>query len=171
MNHHYIPTAIRIEKNLGTNVALETFKVDTTEQELHYVFHNNDGQKELRRALNAKHHLTTPSFATTTFFTLNKKFDQTGRTPVILVSSPNDWEFTGDLQERVVYGEFRNRDSSVFKINNKELEAYHLCLFESSAGGSDEDIVDIYISKYHGLPYELVHGEKKIVAKMLKKNY
>ena len=172
MNHHYIPINIRVEKNMGNQNAVELYEVDTTEQELHYSFQNSQGTEEYKRPLNARHYLTTPSFATSTFFTLTKKFDQTGRTAVVFLSSPNDWNYVGQLEEKVIFGEFKSRESTEFKINEKELEAYHLCLYEHSAlEHSDEEPVNLYISKYHGIPYELLHGDKKIIAKALKKNY
>lgn len=172
MNHHYIPIHIRVEKNMGNQNSLETYTVDTTEQELSYSFQNTHGTQDYRRPLNARHYLTTPAFATSAFFTLSKKFDQTGRTPIVFLSSPNDWSYEGPLEEKIIYGEFKVRDSEEFKINDKELDAYHLFLYEHPASEhSDEEPVNLFISKHHGLPYELIHGDKKIIAKSLKKNY
>ncbi len=172
MNHHYIPFFIKVEKSMGTKSATEIYKFDTIEQELKYTFQNADGIKEFERPLNARQYLTTPAFSTSTFFTLSKKFDQTGRTSVTLVSSPNEWDFVGPLQEKVVYGEFISRDESEFKINGKVLEAQKLCLFEhSSHEKTDGEATNIFISSYHGIPYELTHGDQKVTMKNLKKNY
>ena len=170
MNHHYIPIHIRVEKTLGHQHAVETYAIDTTEQELLYTFQSGQSKQEFKRALNAKHHLTTPSFATSGFFTLSKKFDQTGRTPLIFVSSPNEWTYTGPLDEKIVYGEYRPREE--FKIKDKPLEANHLCLFEQNVSDPKVDIpVDLWISHHHAIPYELIQGDQKIVVKNLKKNY
>jgi hypothetical protein len=173
MNHHYIPFHVKVEKSLGTKLVSEIYNFDTIEQELKCTFQNSDGVKEFERPLNARQYLTTPAFSTSTFFSLSKKFDQTGRTSLTLISSQNEWDFIGPLQEKVVYGEFMSRDDSEFKINGKVLEAQKLCLFEHSSHEktADEVPTDIFISNYHGIPYELTHGDQKITMKNLKKNY
>jgi hypothetical protein len=172
MSHHYIPFSVQIEKTMGTFHARETFKIDTTEQELRYSFVGQAGTHEFQRPVSAKHYLTTPAFATSAFFTLTKKFDPSSRTPVIFLSSPNEWEYLGPPEEKLVYAEYKSREAPEFKIHDKELAASHLCIFEHSpVDHADEEPMNLYISRYHGLPYELVHGDQKIVAKKIKKNY
>ncbi len=172
MNHHYIPFSIRIEKSMGNFQATENFKIDTMEQELHYSFEGESGVHEFKRAISAKHYLSAPAFSTSAFFTMTKKFDPNGRTPIIFISSSNEWEYVGPPEEKIVYGEFELRETTKFKIQDKELVANHLCIYEhNSTEHIEEEPMNLYISKYHGIPYELIHGDQKIVAKTLKKNY
>jgi len=47
-----------------------------------------------------------------------------------------------------------------------------LCLYERDSSESNPDTpAEIFISKHYGIPYELVHGDQKIVIKNLKKNF
>lgn len=171
MNHHFTPTLVRIEKSLGSLYTDEVFKVDLAEQELHYTFKNTSMSQEFKRAHNAKHYLTTPSFATSTMFTLSKKFDPTGRTPVIFFGTQNEWEYVGPPTEKIVYVDYVAREMTDFKLNNKEISASHLGLYEfDSSQHISEEPVNIYLSKHFGLPYQLVHEDQKITVKSLKKH-
>lgn len=171
MNAHYVPYFVRIEKSLGNRYAQEVFSLDVTNQELKYTFQNAQNTQEFSRPLSAKHYLTSPSFATSAIFTLSKKFDATGRTPITFVSSHNEWSYEAPPEERVVFAEFKTRDLQDFKINNAPLSASHLCIWEMDSSTIHlEDPVEIFISKHYAIPYQMIHGDQKIVIKNLKKN-
>ncbi len=171
MNSHFIPYLVRIEKSMGKLYAEEVFKIDPNEHELHYTFKNSHSSQEFKRPHNAKHYLTTPSFATTALFTLSKKFDPTGRTPVVFVASQNEWEYLGPPTEKIVYVDLLARELTDFKLNNKELSASHFGLFENDANQhSNEEPVNLYVSKHYAIPYQLLNGEQKIMIKTLKKH-
>lgn len=171
MNQHYIPTFVRIEKSIGNKYAQETYKVDVPNLELHYSFQNSQNTQEFSRNISAKHYLTSPAVSTAGLFTLSKKFDATGRTPVVLISSENEWSYSAPPTEKIVYAEFKTREMQDFKLNNNQLSASHLCLYEfdSSHAGSEQP-VDLFLSKHYAIPYQLNHGELKIIVKNLKKN-
>ncbi|WP_408099067.1 hypothetical protein ACJVC5_09135 [Peredibacter sp. HCB2-198] len=171
MNQHYIPTFVRIEKSIGNRYAQEAYKLDVPNLELQYSFQNSQNTQEFSRNISAKHYLTSPAVSTAGMFTLSKKFDATGRSPVVLLSSDNDWTYVSPPTEKIVYAEFRTREMQDYKLNNSPLSASHLCLYEfdtSNAGA--EQPVNIYLSKHYAIPYELVHGDQRIVIKNLKKN-
>lgn len=171
MNQHYVPYFVRIEKSIGNKYAQEVYKVDLSNLELSYTFQNSQMTQEFGRTIGAKHYLTAPAVSTSGLFTLSKKFDVTGRTPITLISSDNDWTYKAPPVEKVIFAEFKTREMQDYKLNNNSLSASHLCLYEfdtSNAGA--EQPVNIYLSKHYAIPYELTHGDQRIVIKHLKKN-
>lgn len=171
LNQHYYPIYSHVEKSIGNRFAAETYRIDVTNQELFYVFQNQDGTEEYNRQISSKHYLTTPAISTAAAFSLSKKFDATGRTAVTLLNSANDWSYQGPPTEKIIFAEFRTREMPDYKLNNVSLSASHLCLYEfdSSHAGQDRP-VDIYVSKHFAIPYQLVQGDHKFNIKNLKKN-
>lgn len=171
MTQNFIPFFMRIEKSIGNKYVVESYKYDLHSQELHYTFQTPQKTQEFTKPHSAKHYLTSPAFATSTLFTLSRKFDPTGRTSVTFVRSHNDWTYEGPPADKLVYAEFKSRDLADFKLNNNTLSASHLCLYEhDSIHSLNEKPVDIFISKHYAIPYQLIHGDMKIVIKNLKKN-
>jgi hypothetical protein len=171
MNQHFVPNMARIEKSIGNRYAQEIYKIDTAIQELHYTFQNSQTTQEFHKPFNSKHYLTSPALSTAGLFTLTKKFDPTGRTAVVLLSSENEWTYLGPPTEKIVYVDFKVRNMEDFKLHGNALTASHLCLYEQdSSASSSAPPVDLFISKHFGIPYQLLQGDLKIVIKNLKKN-
>ena len=170
MNQNFYPYFVRIEKSLGHKYAQEIYKIDLANQELNYTFQGTKGTQEFKRPVNSKHYLTSPAVCTAAIFSLSKKFDATGRTPVVLVSSNNDWTYQGPPTEKMIYAEFKTREVANYKLNNTELSASHLCLYEfDSSHTTTEQPVHLYLSKHFAIPYQLIHADQKINIKNLKK--
>ena len=170
MNQNYLPTFVRIEKSLGNRYSQEILNFDLSTQELKYVFQNSRGTQDFTRPLTAKHYLTSPAFSTSAIFTLSKKLDATGRSPISFIGSQNDWSYEHPPEEKIVYAEFKSREIPDFKLNNTPLSASHLCLYEFDTSAMTTEIpVEIFLSKHYGLPYQLIHGDQKIVIKNLKR--
>lgn len=171
MNANYIPIFVRIEKSIGNRYAQEILKFEGQNNELKYSFNDSINTQEFHKSLNAKHYLSSPAFATSTIFTLSKKFDAAGRTPVTFVGTENEWSYAGPPEEKIVYVDFKTRDAAEFKINNATLPASHLQMFQyDSASTLGEAPVEVFVSKHWGIPYQLTHGDHKIKIKNLKKN-
>lgn len=171
MNQHFTPHFVRIEKSIGNKYALESYKIDAATQELHYNFQNSQMSQDYKRSFNIKHYLSSPAISTTAMFTLTKKFDATGRTAVVLLSSDNDWTYQGPPTEKILYADFKARDMDDFKLHGNPLSASHLCLYEMDTSAvSSEQPVNLYLSKHYSVPYQLQQGDLKIVIKNLKKN-
>lgn len=170
MNQFFYPTFIRIEKSIGNKLAEETFKIDTANLEVTYTFKNNSETHQYTRAINTKQHIPTPAISALGYFTLNKKFDASGRTPTILLSSENEWDYLGPPTEKIIYAEFKTRDVSGFKINGNSLLASHLCLYESdSPQAGQESPVELFLSKHYSIPYRLIQDGLKVEIQKLKK--
>lgn len=171
MNNSFHPTFLRVEKSLGNRYAQEVFKFDTSDQVLKYTFQTSKDTQEFTRSLSAKHYITSPAFSTAGIFTLSKKLDATGRTPISLISSENEWTYEKPPEEKLIYAEFKSREVVDFKLNNTPLAASQICLYEfDTSAMTKETPVDIFLSKHYGIPYQLIQGDQKIVIKNLKKN-
>jgi hypothetical protein len=170
MNAHFVPYFVRIEKSIGNKYAQEVFKFDLTSQVLHYTFQNAQDTQEFTKTFSPKHYLTSPAFSTATMFSLTKRFDATGRTPLVLIGTSNEWTYQGPPEEKMIYAEFKTREVQNFQLNGQALSASHLCLFEHDALlTTQEEAVDIFVSKHYALPYQMLHGNQKIIVKHLKK--
>lgn len=171
MNAHFVPVFVRIEKSIGNKYAQEIFKLDPQNMELHYTFQTSQGSNEFKRGVSAKHYLTSPAVSTAAIFTLSRKFDATGRTPIIILSSENEWTYAGPPTEKILFAEFKARELSDFKLHGNPLAASHLCLYEHDASHAGlEEPVDLFLSKHYSIPYMLQHKDLKISIKQLKKN-
>lgn len=172
MTNHYVPTLVRIEKSIGKKYVLETYIFDVNNQELIYVFQAAGMTQEFRKTHSSKHYLTAPSFATAAIFTLSKKMDATGRTPVTIVSATNEWSYTAPPTDKLIFAEYKSREMDDFRLNNTLLPASHLKLheFDSSFAQSNEAPTDIYISKHYAIPYQLVQGTNQIKIQNLKRH-
>lgn len=171
MNQHFVPLLVRIEKSIGNKYAQELYRLDPANQELHYTFQNSQITQDYRKTVNAKHYLTSPAISTAAMFSLSKKFDATGRTAIVLISSENEWTYETPPTEKVVYAEFKTREMQDYKLNNTTLSASHLCLYEfDSNHAGNEEPVELFLSKHYSVPYQLIHGEQKFNIKTLKKN-
>lgn len=170
MNQKMLPNFVRIEKSIGNKYALETYKLDTNCGELRYSFQTPQKIQEFKRSLGTKHFLTSPAFCTSTIFTQTKKIDSIGRTPVTLIGSKNDWTYEGPPEERMIYAEFKTKEFAETKLNGGTLSALHLCLYQHDSNHTPpETPVDVYLSKYFGVPYQMNYGDHRIVIKTLKK--
>jgi hypothetical protein len=171
MNQLFHPTMVKVEKFLGNRYAVEEFHHDHLTQELNYTFNNTHETREFNRGLSAKHFITSPAFSTSAIFTQSKKFDPTGRTAFVFIGGSNDWEYESPPEDRTVFAEYVSREVENFRINNNELSASQLNIYEhDSAQPGPEKPVEMYLSKHFNIPYQMIHGDQKIVIKNLIRN-
>ena len=171
MNQTFLPIFLRVERSIGHHYAQEVFRLDPNSKELKYTFQSAQTTQEYKKSVSAKHYLNSPAFSTSCLFTLSKSFNATGRTPVTIISSSNYWEYLGPPDEKIIFAEYQSKEVS-FQINQNTLLASHLSLYEHDASDTNPDSpADIYVSKHYGIPYQLIHGDQKIIIKNLKKNF
>ncbi|MFL5784221.1 MAG: hypothetical protein ACJ76H_06420 [Bacteriovoracaceae bacterium] len=172
MTPQFLPLHVRIEKSIGNNYALEDFKCDHHAGQLHYLFQNATSQQEFHRPITSRHYLSAPSFASSCLFSLSKKFDATGRTPVNFISSGNDWTYVSPPNEKIVYAEWKIKDMDDFKLGDASLSASHLMIYQNDSSNADvEQPVSFYVSKHFGIPYQMLHGDRDIRIQNLKKHF
>lgn len=172
MNQLFLAQLVRIEKTIGNKYAQELYEINTTNQELTYHFKTSETSQEFKRSVNSRHYLTSPAFSTAGLFLQTKKFNSAGRTPIVFLSSNNDWTYQGPPTEKIVFAEFKSREVPDFKLNGNILAASLLCLHEFDSThpqSADEIPVDLFISKHYSLPYQLIQGDQKIIIKNLKR--
>jgi hypothetical protein len=170
MNNFYIPYFVSIEKSMGARYALETYNLNLTDYELSYSFRGPQNVHEFTKKITPKNFLSSPALSTAAIFTLSRKFDPTERTSVHLLNSDNEWTYQAPPNEKTIYAEFKSRDIHDFQLNGNTLSASLLHLYSShSSGFSSEPPVELYLSKHYNIPYQLTHGDQRIVIKTLKK--
>ncbi len=172
MNAQFLPLHVRIEKSIGNNYALENFKCDHHAGQLHYTFQNSTSQQEFHRPISSRHYIAAPSFATSCLFTLSKKFDTNGRTPVVMLSSANDWSYQSAPNEKIIYADWKIKEVEDYKVNGSDLSASHLMIYQNDSTNADiEQPVSFFVSKHFGIPYQMIHGDREIRVQNLKKNF
>ena len=167
LNSQFFPTSMRVEKSQGRKYSLETFS--TEHMEFKYKFQNKEKEQDHQKVWNARNYLTSPASCTSTLFSLTKKWDPTGRTPVTLVSSANQWDYEGPPQEKNVFVEYKTSDVSKVSIQGTDYVASHLAVYENdSSSMSIEEPVNFFINKQYGFPYRIESGTRKIELANLK---
>lgn len=170
MNQYFFPIQVKIYRSLGKKFAQETFFLDTVAQSLNYSFQNDTQTQNFTMPVSSKHYLTSPSFATSTLFTLSKKFDATGRTAITFISSRNIWNYEAPPEDHILYADFKTRELTDYKINKTELSAMLLHLYQNDTNSiHSEGPVEMYLSKHFNIPYQMIHGDQQIIVKSLKK--
>jgi hypothetical protein len=171
LNNFYYPLTLNLERTLGDKKAYEFWQLDHTKLVLQYVYRNKEGSKNHERPWAPKHFLTAPCFTTSCLFTHTKKFEPTGRTPVIYVGTENVWEFEHFPQEKMLYFEHHLKPESEFKLNQKKCDSTQLSIFTDDGlqnVGSPQ--TKIWLSDLYALPYKLVdHTGIEICMKRLKR--
>lgn len=171
MDNHFHPLQVKIERSIGNMYSQELYRIDPADQLLYYTFQNHEMTQEFTRSINAKHYIASPAVSTSALFTLSKKFDATGRTPINFISSDNEWTYSAPPTEKIVYAEYKFREISDFKLDGTNLPASQLCLYEfDSMNSYAEQPVDLFLSKHYSLPYQMGQGDQKVVIKRLKKH-
>lgn len=158
-----------IEKSVANQIVVETFKVDPIKMQLLYKFKNQSEQHEFTKNLGAKHYLSSPAICTLGLFSLTKKFDPNGRTPVVFISSDNVMNYSHHPTDKLVFAEYLGPSDIV--LNNNELESTLIKLYEFDGHEKKENpATEIYLSKHYGIPYQLIFENKKIAIQYLRKN-
>jgi hypothetical protein len=170
MTNHFIPFFLRIEKSIGDQYVQESFRIDQAKQELLYTFEGPQLTQEFKKTHSSKHYLVTPAFSTSLMWTLSRKMNPIGRTPVTLVSSTNNWTYKSPPLDKTIFAEYKSLDVPDYKLNNTSLEASHLCLYENDTSSTSADLpVEVFVSKHFAIPYQLIQGDLRINIKTLKR--
>lgn len=154
----FAPTLVEINRSLGANRSKEVFSINPKSQTYQYSFSANNQKAQLCEGSyqNGRHFIATPSFACSALYTLNRRFDSTGRTPINVISSENTWNFATEPEEKTLYIELQAHESGHVMIGGNELQATHYSLYQyNTLAGSHELPTHLFISKHYGLPYKL----------------
>lgn len=154
LTHQFEVLSVRVKRSLGPNKSTERFIVDHKDKKVNYSFESRKEKQETQKLINHKIHIACPSFATSLAITHHKKVDPVHRTPYAVISSPNIWEFQTDIQESYMYVELVNSEPKDIKVQDKELKAIHMKLFEKDKISNPHAFGDdFFLSKYFQIPY------------------
>jgi len=171
VNKFFHPLSASVERALGDRFTRETYTVDTHEQTLKCVFEDENGLHTDVRPFGNKHQLVLPCFLTSGLFTLSKKIDATGRTPVIYVTSPNDWTYQRPPEDKLLYVGIMAHNSDDLTSGGVVLPSAKYEIFEDDAlDGGTPPVAQLWVSKLYAVPYQFEENTgTKIVVKRLKK--
>lgn len=157
----YAPIAVRVQKHLGSRVALETYNFDFKENVMNYKFVSEDDMGETEIHTKDKIHIGTPAICTSLLFLKSKRFQNTGLNSFVSLVSQNKWNFTGDPQRKGITMERISGTPMDIYIGGKRLKCikYQMRgydLFgEDSNPNQDQPYLDIYLSKHLTIPYRI----------------
>jgi len=171
VNKFFQPLSASVERALGDRFSRETYTIDNHEQTLKCVFEDENGLHTDEHPFGNKHHLVLPCFLTSALFTLSKKIDATGRTPVIFVTSPNDWTYKHGPEDKLLYVGIMAHKSDELTNGGVVLPSTKYELFEEDGlDGGTPPVAQLWVSKLYGVPYQLEEKTgTKIAVKRLKK--
>ncbi len=164
--------SIKVNRQMGPNESTEMVNVDHKTKTFDYIYTHNGKTQKFNYHFNNYVHLATPCFSTTMLMTQMKKIDPVHRTPYSVYTSPNIWEFKQEIFAQEMYVELQEIEPVDLEINGNQLNATHCKLLQVGESGTiSKEGLDIYLSKYHGIPY-LGHFSDGVTIKIERlKNY
>lgn len=145
---------VRIKKTAGSWTTEEEYIFDPKENVLHYSFKNPDGTHKEERAVLKKFFVQTPSALCSSLFAASKKGESSGRSPFVLMKSPNMINYEGPIEEHTIFVSFETKESQSFNINNNHYQYTRCDIYSSDAGELENEFpVVIQISKKFALPF------------------
>jgi uncharacterized protein YacL (UPF0231 family) len=160
VNQFYAAQKIVIEKSLGTRWAKETYEIDQNNQLMQYSFQTKQSTEKIQRNYSPKHFIVVPTFLTSALFTFTRKIDTSSRTAVTFISSPNEWEFAGPPQDKILFIELRAHNSDELAIAGTEMVCSQFEIFEEdSLSKASKNSASLFVSKQFGIPVKLVESQ------------
>jgi hypothetical protein len=150
---HFVPIRVHIEKRAGEQHFIEEYRIDQKNNMLHYHYNNDHFDHRSEKGWASKHVLSLPCFALSTSFLLTRKLDPNAPTGIFVVRSPNDFEFTGPLEDNMLYAELK---ASEELQKNKNLFSSLVFIYSEVVDNKNTPDPTIYkISKLYFLPIEM----------------
>ncbi len=149
------PVKVIITKTIGTDRAEEMFICNHREGTISYQFQRGKNKKILQLNLSGSYQIATPTFTTAALYLHQKNPSNLGRTRYILITSPNDWEFEGEISDQSVFIEPKMTDGpETMKIgeNNLPVKTFYLYAHDKMEN-VEESPISFHMSKHVGLPY------------------
>lgn len=151
------PLNAKVTRSLGKNKSTERYYIDQKDKIVTYTFDGRDGYNDFEKIVNGKFHIATPSFCTSALMTLMRKIDPVQRTPYLVLSSQNIWEYTGPFEESLVFVELKSHEPETIVVNNNELTATLCHFFEDDRDSKiPAEPSAFYLSKHFSIPYKAI---------------
>lgn len=150
----FMTRVVRIKKTAGSWTTEEEYYFDPKENLLKYSFKNPEGVHKDERAVLKKFFIQTPSALCSALFAASKKGDNSGRSPYVLMKSPNLINYEGPMEEYTVFVSFETKDAQTFNINNSQYQYTRCDIYSTDAGELENEFpVVIQVSKKFALPF------------------
>jgi len=163
ISNRYAPITVRVEKHLGSRVAVETYDFDVNDNKMTYKFISEDDTGEME--LNTKHkiHVATPAVCTSLLFLKSKRFQNTGVNSFVSLVSKNRWNFeAGPVRKGISIERISGTPIDIF-IGGKRLKCvkYQMKGYDIASDIVDQGMehdapfLDLYLSKHLTVPYRI----------------
>jgi hypothetical protein len=173
-NKDFLPLKLEITRSLGKESINEKFTYDNRTNRLKYVFECNGEAFISEDPTTPKFHIATPTAVTSVLFTKANRIGMNNRVLQNVVTSVNNWEYSSDPITKIIAIERLSLTSSPIKIKDKDMEATHYAIYKSlgdsvsEQNANDTGVVNVFLSKYDGIPYLIEEDDKnKIEIKYL----
>ncbi|MGB0452510.1 MAG: hypothetical protein ACPGJV_02260 [Bacteriovoracaceae bacterium] len=160
VNKDFIPLRVLIDKKLGSEHVAEYYVYEKRNDKIIYEFIDSVGTTTKELATPPKFHITTPTVSTSTAFLRSKKFDGNGLNHFTVWTSQNQWSYQTEPTTKNIHAKRMNTAHENIMIEGHNVQAVHYRIFEFQEDFNDGDVdtqpyVNIYLSKYAGIPYTL----------------
>jgi hypothetical protein len=154
LNENFFTKSAKIKKNAGKWTTEENFIFDPKENILHYSIKNPDGEHKEDRVILKRFYIQTPSVVCSALFASGKKTDNSARNPAVLIKSPNNLNYEGNLEEYTIFVSYDSRDSQTFNINQNHYQYIRCELYATDLGELESEFpIVLQISKKFCIPF------------------
>lgn len=165
LNHLLAPLEVEIRRSLGSKQVSEHFIVDSVRQKVFYAFINEEKQEKIERSFSSHHFIAAPCFCTAGLYSLNRRLNSMGRTPINMITTGAGWSMA-PLEDKTLYVEIKLHGSDDVALGDQTLPAVHHTIYENDAlRGINEVPTHLYLSKHMAIPYK-IEDPKGIVAQI-----
>ncbi|RLA64801.1 MAG: hypothetical protein DRQ88_10270 [Epsilonproteobacteria bacterium] len=163
ISKRFAPIAVRVEKLLGSRVALETYNFDLKENIMNYKFISEGDIGETQIQTKHKVHIATPAICTSLLFLKSKRLQNTGINSFVSLVSQNKLNFSKPPEKKGISIERISGTPIDIFISGKRLKCvkYQMRGYEIFSDVSDplveKDVpfLDIFLSKHLTIPYRI----------------
>jgi len=150
----YLSTQIKVQRLLGPRASEEYIRVNQREKTCHYTFTSDDVKRNKEIYFTGYLYFATPCFCASMLMTQMKKIDPVHRTQYSILSSENIWEYKDQIKDHDVYVEIQELEPVNIQIGTNNLKATHCKLLQVDENGTiATEGHNIFLSKYHSIPY------------------
>ncbi|MFN8369277.1 MAG: hypothetical protein U0T83_01495 [Bacteriovoracaceae bacterium] len=167
----YSPLDVSITRYLGNQIIKEVFAVNQKENKLRYSFEHNGEISKQEIDVPAKFQIATPAICTSALSYLSKKYDPTTLNRYVLLVSPNDFKYVGEVIKKNIFMRAKGNIGDEIIVTDKKLKASAFYMYESDDIDKSEEIpICLYLSKHISIPYLIESGNNtKIEVKYFNK--
>lgn len=161
IDSRYDPVQVVIKRQLGPKKSVESFDFNGKTKSISYSFDTENQKNVFEKVITSLPHVGTPAISTSMLMVNQKKIDPVQRTPYVILSSENIWEYQSGFSEQSLFIELQELDPQEIDIEGNKLKAMFCKLLQVDAKGAIQDLEHkIYLSKHYYVPYLASFGNE-----------